>query len=186
MARKMPVPEANQKVVLNCIHQNCPSCGQKMWSDYDNLRTIRTLSGIVRMTLKIRRCSNQECQRYHQVYRPEEEGGGALPGHEFGRLFNCLCRESSRSRTQKCATNSRLIKRKGSKYLSSHQAGVLKWVTGDRSQLTFNKLWGVVRGWQCFLYITDGWKVYPCFINDAEAKFPSRRRRRTARMRCTI
>lgn len=52
--------------------------------------------------------------------------------------------------------------------MNSHQAGVLKWVTGDRSQLTFSKLWGVVRGWQCFLYITDGWKVYPCFINDCD------------------
>ena len=84
MARKKPVPEANQKIVLNCIHQNCPSCGQKMWSDYDNLRTIRTLSGIVRITLKVRRCSHKDCQRYHQVYRPEEEGAWALPGHEFG------------------------------------------------------------------------------------------------------
>lgn len=84
MARKMPVPEANQKVVLNCIYQNCPSCGQKMWSDYDNFRTIRTLSGVVRIKLKVRRCSNPECERYHQVYRPEEEGVWALPGHEFG------------------------------------------------------------------------------------------------------
>ncbi len=84
MARKTPVPKAHQKVVLNCIHQNCPSCGQKMWSDYDNFRTIRTLSGVVRITLKVRRCSHRECERYHQVYRPEEEGRWALPGHEFG------------------------------------------------------------------------------------------------------
>lgn len=55
-----------------------------MWSDYDNLRTIRTLSGVVRIKLKVRRCSNPECERYHQVYRPEEEGAWALPGHEFG------------------------------------------------------------------------------------------------------
>lgn len=84
MARKKPVPKANQTVVLNCIHQNCPSCGQKMWSDYDNLRTIRTLSGIVRITLKVKRCSHKDCKRYHQVYRPEEEAAWALPGHEFG------------------------------------------------------------------------------------------------------
>ncbi|MDJ0897309.1 MAG: hypothetical protein QNJ55_00750 [Xenococcus sp. MO_188.B8] len=84
MARKTPVPEANQKVVLNCIHQNCPSCGQKMWRDYDNYRTIRTLSGVVRIKLKVRRCSHRECERYHQVYRPEEEGVWGLPGPEFG------------------------------------------------------------------------------------------------------
>lgn len=84
MVRKTPVPKANQEVILKCIHQNCPSCGQKMWSDYDNFRTIRTLSGVVRITLKVRRCSHQECERYHQVYRPEEEGHWALPAHELG------------------------------------------------------------------------------------------------------
>jgi len=50
--------------------------------------------------------------------------------------------------------------------VNSHQAEVLKWTMGDRSQLTFGKLWSVVQGWECFLYITDGWKVYPCFINN--------------------
>jgi hypothetical protein len=84
MVRKKSVSQANQKVVLECIHHNCPSCGQKMWSDYDNFRTIRTLSGAVGIRLKVRRCSHRECERYHQVYRPEEEGCWALPGHEFG------------------------------------------------------------------------------------------------------
>jgi hypothetical protein len=55
-----------------------------MWSDYENFRTIRTLSGIVQIKLKVRRCSHKECEAYHQVYRPEEEGRWALPGHEFG------------------------------------------------------------------------------------------------------
>ncbi|MEL6502458.1 MAG: hypothetical protein AAFV28_02060 [Cyanobacteria bacterium J06635_13] len=93
--------------------------------------------------------------------------------------------------------------------VNSHQAGVLKWTIGDRSQLTFSKLWLVVRGWECFLYITRTrmrpsrltticayalrWKVYPCVINDAEATLPSRARleesqvvvrRRTGRMLC--
>jgi hypothetical protein len=84
MARKKSVPEANQEVVLECIHQNCPGCGQKMWSDYDNLRTIRTSSGVVQIKLKVRRCPHRKCERYHQIYRPEEEGTWALPEHEFG------------------------------------------------------------------------------------------------------
>ncbi|MBE9045356.1 hypothetical protein IQ255_13275 [Pleurocapsales cyanobacterium LEGE 10410] len=112
MVRKTSVPQANQEVILECIHQNCPSCGQKMWSDYDNWRTIRTLSGVVRIKLKVRRCPHRECQRYHQVYRPEEEASWALPEHEFGRLFNRLCRKSSISRVSKRATDSLLIKRK--------------------------------------------------------------------------
>ena len=84
MVRKKSVPQANQKVVLECIQQKCPNCGQTMWSDYDNERRIRTLSGIVQLTLKVRRCANRECERYHQVYRPEAEGKWALPKHEFG------------------------------------------------------------------------------------------------------
>ncbi len=91
MARKTPVPQANREVVLECIHQNCPSCGQKMWSDYDNFRTIRTLEGVVRLTLKVRRCPNLECERYHQVYRPESEGRWALPVHEFGLDLIAYC-----------------------------------------------------------------------------------------------
>ena len=55
-----------------------------MWSDYDNFRTIRTLSRVIRIKLKVRHCSHRECERYHQVYRPETEGHWALPGHEFG------------------------------------------------------------------------------------------------------
>ena len=36
MARKKSLLKPNQELVPECIHQNCPSCGQKMWSDYDN------------------------------------------------------------------------------------------------------------------------------------------------------
>lgn len=84
MARKKLVPKADQEIVLECMHQKCPTCGQNMWSDYDNERTIRTLSGVVKLTLKVRRCPNQKCESYHQVYRPEAEGNWALPGHELG------------------------------------------------------------------------------------------------------
>lgn len=52
--------------------------------------------------------------------------------------------------------------------MNSHQAGILKWILGDRSQNTFCYLWSVIKGWRCFLYITDGWKVYPCFIDDCD------------------
>ena len=62
-----------------------------MWSDYDNERTIRTLEGVVRLTLKVRRCPNLECERYHQVYRPESEGKWALPEQEFGLDLTAYC-----------------------------------------------------------------------------------------------
>ena len=44
--------------------------------------------------------------------------------------------------------------------------GILKFVIGDRSAVTFTVLWQMIHGWASFLYITDGYKVYPCLIDD--------------------
>ncbi|MBD1932003.1 hypothetical protein H6F79_09305 [Trichocoleus sp. FACHB-69] len=37
---------------------------------------------------------------------------------------------------------------------------------GDRvrSAETFKPLWLLVKCWHCLFYVTDGWKVYPMFI----------------------
>ena len=51
---------------------------------YENRRTLVTLSGAVRLRLKIRRCEQVGCPRHHTPYRPEAEGAIALPQHEFG------------------------------------------------------------------------------------------------------
>ena len=48
------------------------------------------------------------------------------------------------------------------------QPGVLAWTIGDRSVETFKPLWRIVKCWQCFFYVTDGWPVYPIFIEDAD------------------
>ena len=48
------------------------------------------------------------------------------------------------------------------------QSGILAWVLGDRSSLTFKPLRRLIRGWQSFLYVTNGWKVYLYFINDCD------------------
>lgn len=55
-----------------------------MWVAYHTQRTITTLQEICCLTLCVRRCRNQQCERYHQPYRPEEEGRWALPHGEFG------------------------------------------------------------------------------------------------------
>lgn len=52
--------------------------------------------------------------------------------------------------------------------VNKRTAGILAWVIGDRSAETFKPLWKILRGWQCFLYVTDGYCVYPCFIDDAD------------------
>lgn len=55
-----------------------------MWADYENDRKVVRLNGILRLRLKIRRCPNSECPRYHVPFRPETEGRYALPQQEFG------------------------------------------------------------------------------------------------------
>jgi len=69
---------------LSPQRQNCPACGQRMWLDYTNHRTLVTLAGCTRLNLAIRRCHHQGCCRHLRPYRPESEGRFALPHHEFG------------------------------------------------------------------------------------------------------
>jgi len=40
---------------------------------------------------------------------------------------------------------------------------MLAIVIGNRSAETFKPLWQIVKGWQCFFYVTDGYVVYPQF-----------------------
>lgn len=48
------------------------------------------------------------------------------------------------------------------------RGGIQAWAVGKRDLKTFWPLWLIVRGWHCFLYITDGWSVYPCCIDDCD------------------
>lgn len=84
MVRKVARGKAEVEKTLKASRKNCPECGSRMWADYDNWRTVTTLSGLLRLRLKVRRCHKEECSRYLQPYRPEAEGRWALPQHEFG------------------------------------------------------------------------------------------------------
>jgi hypothetical protein len=84
MARNRKRPKANREEILECVQRACPVCGGTMWIDYENYRTVTTLEEVVRLRLKVRRCQNEACERYHKAYRPEGEGAWALPEHEFG------------------------------------------------------------------------------------------------------
>ena len=48
------------------------------------------------------------------------------------------------------------------------QPGILAWVVGDHSAKTFEPLWNIVGLWHCFFYVTDGYKVYPNYIQDGD------------------
>src|SRR5579859_1029951 len=77
-------PKASAEQVLLPLYTRCFGCGQAMWVAYHTQRTITTLQGIYHLTLHVGRCRNQQCESYHRPYRPEEEGGWALPHGEFG------------------------------------------------------------------------------------------------------
>ncbi len=47
----------------------------------------------------------------------------------------------------------------------NHQKkGILLWNIGDRSHETFEPIWQIIKCWHSFWYVTDGWKVYPMYI----------------------
>jgi insertion element IS1 protein InsB len=52
--------------------------------------------------------------------------------------------------------------------VNTKHPGILKFMVGDHSLETFKPLWQIVIGWACFVYITDGYKVYPCMIEDGD------------------
>lgn len=84
MARKAARPAPTAEQTLQPLARDCPVCGRPLRSDYDNWRTVTTLDQVLRLRLKVRRCHNRECGRFHKPYRPEQEGRIALPDHEFG------------------------------------------------------------------------------------------------------
>ena len=84
MARKQARPAATLEVTLEPLQITCRACGSRMRMGHHSHRTVTTLQGVTRLTLKVYRCRNTECPRYHQPTRPEEEGGWALPHGEFG------------------------------------------------------------------------------------------------------
>ena len=79
MARKDCRPIATSERLLTPLCTHCTECGQPMRIAYRTRRTVTTLQGICRLTLRVRRCHNPQCPRYHCVYRPEEEGRWAQP-----------------------------------------------------------------------------------------------------------
>lgn len=84
MARKQARPRATQEATLDQLEKTCRSCGKRLQMARHGHRKVTTLEGVYHLTLKLYRCLNAECARYHQMCRPEEEGRWALPHSEFG------------------------------------------------------------------------------------------------------
>jgi hypothetical protein len=85
MAREKARPQPTEEHVLDAFNKACSSCSRPMWFAYENRRSVSLLAGrVARLRLRVRRCQNAACPRFHVAYRPEEEGRWALPEHEFG------------------------------------------------------------------------------------------------------
>src|SRR5271166_1016663 len=82
--RTRPRPRPQHTLRLAPLTPRCPECGRPLWNAYDTRRTVTTLEGLVRLVLRVRRCPNPSCPRFHKPYRPETEPHYALPHHEFG------------------------------------------------------------------------------------------------------
>src|SRR5215218_5759436 len=84
MARRQARPAAPHAYRLEPYQRRCPACGGTARVAYHDARTVATLDGLYRLTLVVRRCLDPACPLYRRPYRPEEEGGWALPHGEFG------------------------------------------------------------------------------------------------------
>jgi hypothetical protein len=84
MPRRTPRPAATSHRLLEPTHQRCWLCDGPLWVAYHSHRTVTTLEGLIALTLVVRTCQDRACSRYHQPYRPEDEGALVLPQGEFG------------------------------------------------------------------------------------------------------
>src|SRR6266699_1233293 len=84
MARRHPRPQATHEKTLTPLKERCESCSHPLWVAKHSHRTVLMWSGLWKLTLVVRHCIEHTCPRFHQRYRPEEEGHWALPHGEFG------------------------------------------------------------------------------------------------------
>ena len=84
MARRTARPAAPRTYRLEPEQACCPHCGGSARVAYHDRRTVATLDGLYALVLVVRLCRDPACPWYRRPYRPEEEGGWALPHGEFG------------------------------------------------------------------------------------------------------
>ena len=61
MAKKARHLDVQHTKDLTPQRHRCPACGEPMWLDYTNHRTLVTLDGLTRLHLAIRRCHDVAC-----------------------------------------------------------------------------------------------------------------------------
>ena len=84
MARRQARPAAPHQDTLEPYQRRCVHGGGPAHVAYHSRRTVATLDGLYRLHLIVRHCQSPACPWYRRPYRPEEEGGWALPHGEIG------------------------------------------------------------------------------------------------------
>jgi hypothetical protein len=84
VGRPTRVSDTETGVSLQPLSTKCLACGNTARVAYHTQRRVTILQGHFRLSLTVRRCHQESCSRYHQPYRPEEEGQWALPYGEYG------------------------------------------------------------------------------------------------------
>jgi hypothetical protein len=77
-------PAPSRTEILDDGLAPCPECGGPLIQAYHRTRLLVTLSGTLRLLLKVRTCRNTDCGRAKKAVRPFGEGLYSLPRHEFG------------------------------------------------------------------------------------------------------
>src|SRR3954470_5468217 len=84
MPRRSARPRPDRALELATNTRDCPACGHVLWAANKPRWTIVTVEGLIRLRLQVRSCRNPDCSRQKVCLLPEQEGGFALPRHEFG------------------------------------------------------------------------------------------------------
>ena len=71
MARKAPRPQPSRTEHLRPWFSHCAACGQRLWADYRNRRTVATLTGLVGLHVL--------AALYHAVVRKDRALARMLP-----------------------------------------------------------------------------------------------------------
>lgn len=107
MACRTPRPQATHEHTLTPLNEHGESCGHPLRVANHGHRTAMMLSGFWTLTLVIRHCIDPTCPRFHQRYRPEEEGHWAFPHGECGLEVIAFIGHENIAVSQRCTRRSR-------------------------------------------------------------------------------
>src|SRR3954452_25538498 len=87
MSRLSMRPTPSRWETLETATRRCPACGGRLSCHYTNRRAVVTLDGSLGLRLKVRRCVNRNCARFHRAFGPEAEGALVLAQQDCGLVM---------------------------------------------------------------------------------------------------